>query len=79
MKTEITKRSINVVTFVGLLTAFIAVALVRYAAAEGEPAFLTAPRAAMQSPSGTQTPVWLLPRRASPPSTTHSTNRASTR
>jgi PAP2 superfamily len=43
MKTQTTKRSINVVTFLGLLTAFIAVALVRYAAAEREPAFLTAP------------------------------------
>ena len=41
MKTELTKRSINVVTFLGLLTAFIAVALARYAAAEGEPAFFT--------------------------------------
>jgi hypothetical protein len=43
VKTQTNKRSINVVTFLGLLTAFIAVALVRYAAAESEPAFLTAP------------------------------------
>ncbi len=43
MKTQITKRSIRVVTFVGLLTSFIAVALVQYAAAEGEPAYLAAP------------------------------------
>ncbi len=43
MKTHTTKRSISVVTFLGLLTSFIGVALVRYAAAEGEPAFLAAP------------------------------------
>ena len=43
MKTQTTKRSISVVTFLGLLTSLIAVALVRYAAAEGEPAFLAAP------------------------------------
>ena len=36
MKTHTTKRSISVVTFFGLLTSLIAVALVRYAAAEGE-------------------------------------------
>jgi hypothetical protein len=34
MKTHITKRSIRVVTFLGLLTSLIAVALVRYAAAD---------------------------------------------
>ena len=43
MKTQTTKRSISVVTFLGLLTPLIAVALVRYAAAEGEPASLAAP------------------------------------
>ena len=43
MKTQTTKPSINVVTVVGLLTAFIALTVVRYAAAEGEPVFLTAP------------------------------------
>jgi hypothetical protein len=43
MKAQTTKRSISVVTFLGLLMSFIAVALVRYAAAEGEPAFLAAP------------------------------------
>ena len=43
MKTKTTKRSISVVTFLGLLTSFIAVALVRYAAAEGEPAPLAPP------------------------------------
>src|SRR4029453_19128693 len=43
MKTQTTKRSISVVTFLGLLTSLIAVALVRYAAAEGEPASLAAP------------------------------------
>ena len=42
MKTFTTKRSIRAVTFLALLTSFIAVALVRYAAAEGEPAFLAA-------------------------------------
>ena len=42
MKTQIAKRSIRAVTFLALLTSFIAVALVRYPAAEGEPAFLTA-------------------------------------
>ena len=41
MKTQTTKRSINAVTFLGLLTAFIAVASVRNAAAEREPSFLT--------------------------------------
>ena len=35
MKTHTTKRSISVVTFLGLLTSLIAVALVRYAAADG--------------------------------------------
>jgi len=43
MKTQTTKRSISVVTFLGLLTSLIAVALVRYAAAEGEPASLAPP------------------------------------
>src|SRR4029453_7752027 len=43
MKTQTTKRSISVVTFLGLLTSSIAVALVRYAAAEGAPASLAAP------------------------------------
>jgi len=43
MKTQTTKRSISVVTFLGLLTSLIAVALVRYAAAEGEPVLLAAP------------------------------------
>jgi hypothetical protein len=43
MKTQTIKRSISVVTFLGLLTSLIAVALVRYAAAEGEPASLAAP------------------------------------
>ncbi len=43
MKTQTTKRSISVVTFLGLLMSFIAVALARYAAAEGEPASLAAP------------------------------------
>ena len=43
MKTKTTKRSISVVTFLGLLVSFIAVALVRYAAAEGEPASLAPP------------------------------------
>ena len=41
MKTQKTRRSIRVVTFLALLTSLIAVALVRYAAAEGEPASLT--------------------------------------
>ena len=77
MKTQTTKRSISVVTFLGLLTSLIAVAFVRYTAAEVRPPSLSQ-RSAMQSPSGTQTPVWLPPRRASLPSTTHSTNRAST-
>ena len=35
MKTHTTKRSISVVTFLGLLTSLIAVVLVRYAAADG--------------------------------------------
>ena len=43
MKTQTTRRSISVVTFLGLLTPLIAVALVRYAAAEGQPASLAAP------------------------------------
>ena len=63
MKTPTTRQSINVVAFFALFTSLIAA-----------PA-----AAAMPSPSGTQMPVWLPPRRASLPSTTHSTNRASTR
>ena len=77
MKIQATKRSISGVTPLRLLTPLIAVAWVGYVAADGERAFAAA--AAMQSLSGTQMPVWLPPRRASPPSTTHSTNRASTR
>jgi len=43
MKTQTTKRSISVVTFLALLTSFIAVGFVRYATAEGEPASLAPP------------------------------------
>jgi hypothetical protein len=43
MNTQTTKRSISVVTFLGLLTSLIAVALVGYAGADGEPASLAAP------------------------------------
>lgn len=43
MKTQTTRRSRRAVTFVALLTSLIAVGLVRYAAAEGEPAPLAAP------------------------------------
>jgi hypothetical protein len=40
MKTQTTRRSFRAVTFLALLTSLIAVGLVRYAAAEGEPASL---------------------------------------
>jgi len=43
MKTDKTRRSISVVNLLGLLTSLIAVAFMRYAAAEGEPAFPAAP------------------------------------
>ena len=43
MKTQTTKQSIGVVTFLALLTSLIAVAFVRYAGAEGEPASLAPP------------------------------------
>jgi PAP2 superfamily len=43
MKTQTTKRSISVVTFLALLTSLIAVALVHYPAAEAEPAFVASP------------------------------------
>ena len=52
MKTQSTRRSIGAVTFLALLTSFIAVALERYAAAEGEPAFLAA------SAGGDAVTVW---------------------
>jgi hypothetical protein len=44
MKTHTTKRSISFVTFLGLLMSLIAVALVRYAAADG--------RASLAAPAG---------------------------
>jgi hypothetical protein len=43
MKTQTTKRSIGVVTFLALLTSLIAVPSVRYAAAAGKPASLAPP------------------------------------
>jgi hypothetical protein len=52
MNTQTTRRSISVVTFLGLLMSFIAVASARYAAVEGEPASLTPP------PGGDAVTVW---------------------
>ena len=46
MKTQTTKRSIGVVTFLALLTSLIAVPSVRYAAAAGKPASLAPPAGA---------------------------------
>jgi hypothetical protein len=43
MKTHTTRRSISVVNLLGLLTSLIAVAFMRYAAAEGQPASLAPP------------------------------------